>query len=66
MEEKLTQRELEIVQWVAEGFNNREIAEKLYLSRHTVKSHLQNAYQKLQIDNRVKLAFWFQAAKNSQ
>ena len=56
--EGLTKREQEIANLVAEGFNNAEIAQKLYISRHTVKAELSNIYDKLQIKNRVQLAIF--------
>ncbi|CAH1213296.1 MULTISPECIES: response regulator [Paenibacillus] len=51
----LTSRELEILQWVSAGYTNREIAEQLGISDQTVKNHLKNILQKLQLDNRVQL-----------
>lgn len=52
----LTAREEEILLWVARGMSNREIADKLNISEHTVKNHLKNILQKLHLDNRVQLA----------
>ena len=52
----LTAREKEILSWVANGAPNREIAERLFISEHTVKNHLKNILHKLQLDNRVQLA----------
>ena len=46
----------EILRLVAEGFTNREIAETLHLSEHTIKSHLQTIYTKLSVRNRVEAA----------
>ncbi|KHD84933.1 response regulator transcription factor [Bacillus ginsengihumi] len=51
----LSARELEVLQLVAKGLSNREIAENLYISEHTVKSHLKNILSKLHLDNRVQL-----------
>ncbi len=51
----LTTREREIIQWVAEGSTNKEIAERLMISEYTVKNHLKNIFHKLQISNRVQL-----------
>ncbi|MFB9278907.1 response regulator [Cohnella cellulosilytica] len=51
----LTPREREILQEVARGQKNREIALSLGLSEHTVKNHLKNILQKLHLDNRVQL-----------
>jgi DNA-binding NarL/FixJ family response regulator len=52
----LTVREQEILKWVAKGSPNREIAEILCISEHTVKNHLKNILHKLHLDNRVQLA----------
>jgi DNA-binding NarL/FixJ family response regulator len=56
-EPSLTPRELEIVRMVARGLRNRTIAEQLLISEGTVKIHLHNIYQKLEIDGRGELAF---------
>jgi DNA-binding NarL/FixJ family response regulator len=53
--EELTPREREILLEVASGQKNREVAESLGLSEHTVKNHLKNILQKLHLDNRVQL-----------
>lgn len=53
---ELTQRELEILAQVAEGANNKEIAEKLYLSEKTVKTHITNILRKLAVSDRTKAA----------
>lgn len=51
----LTEREKEVLERVATGASNREIASELGLSEHTVKNHLKNILQKLHLDNRVQL-----------
>ncbi len=51
----LTEREHEVLERVATGASNREIAVSLHLSEHTVKNHLKNILQKLHLDNRVQL-----------
>ncbi|MOA48195.1 Transcriptional regulatory protein DegU [compost metagenome] len=53
--ECLTTREQEILSNVADGLTNKEIAEKLNISEHTVKNHLKNILHKLQLQNRVQL-----------
>jgi DNA-binding NarL/FixJ family response regulator len=55
LREGLTPRETEILQEVARGRTNRDIAAELGLSEHTVKNHLKNILQKLHLDNRVQL-----------
>lgn len=58
----LTRREMEILTMVAEGSANRDIADKLFVSPHTVKTHLYNAFKKIGVPNRLQAALW--AAKN--
>lgn len=54
--EPLTEREIEVLTLVAEGCSNPEIAEKLFLSVGTVKTHVKHIYGKLGVDDRVKAA----------
>jgi DNA-binding CsgD family transcriptional regulator len=54
--ESLTHSELEVVRLVAEGMTNRQVAGQLYVSPHTVNSHLRHAFSKLDINSRVELA----------
>lgn len=53
---QLTDREREVLEWVARGFSNREVAEKLTIAETTVKNHLRSILEKLQLRNRVELA----------
>ncbi|MEC0242242.1 response regulator transcription factor [Paenibacillus dokdonensis] len=53
--ETLTNREREILNWVASGLTNKEIAAELHISDQTVKNHLKNILQKLHLENRVQL-----------
>jgi LuxR family transcriptional regulator of csgAB operon len=59
---RLTRREREILIMVAEGAANREIADKLFISRHTVKTHLHNVFKKINASSRSQAALW--AVKN--
>ncbi len=52
----LTPSELEVVRHVAEGFSNAEIAERLFVSPNTVKTHLSHVYTKLGLSSRAELA----------
>ena len=58
--ETLTPREIEIARSVAEGLRNREIADRLSISVGTVKIHLHNIFEKLDIDSRVGLVLYVQ------
>jgi DNA-binding CsgD family transcriptional regulator len=51
----LTEAELAVVRLVADGLTNREVAERLYVSPHTVNGHLRHAFEKLGINSRVAL-----------
>ncbi len=53
---ELTERELEVLKLLAEGLNNREIAEKTMVSIHTVKAHLCSIFHKLDANGRVQAA----------
>lgn len=52
---KLTPQEVTIVRLVAGGLRNKEIADKLHISEGTVKVHLHNIFEKLQVDSRLAL-----------
>ncbi len=54
----LTVREQEIVSLVAQGFRNKEIADKLSISEQTVKNHLHNIFDKLGVSDRLELALY--------
>ena len=54
----LSKREIVIVNLVSQGAMNKEIGEKLFISRHTVKSHLYNIYKKIKVTNRLEAALW--------
>jgi NarL family two-component system response regulator LiaR len=56
--EQLTGREMEVVQLVAQGRNNQEIAQALVISEKTVKSHISNMLSKLHLDDRTQLAIY--------
>jgi DNA-binding NarL/FixJ family response regulator len=55
LEEKLCEREREIVSYVVHGFPNREIATRLCISQRTVSTHLVNIYEKLNVHSRAEL-----------
>jgi DNA-binding NarL/FixJ family response regulator len=55
---KLTDRELEVLNLVARGLNNREIARDLYISENTVKNHVRNILEKLQLHSRMEAVMY--------
>ncbi|HWF18565.1 MAG TPA: response regulator transcription factor [Verrucomicrobiae bacterium] len=61
--EDLTRREREILELLAEGFSNKEIAERCGLSGGTVRWHLQHVYEKLHVRTRTEAALKFRSTK---
>jgi len=57
----LTSREWEIAGLVAEGLSNRQIAERLVISKRTVDAHIEHIYGKLGVSSRVQLAGWLRS-----
>jgi DNA-binding NarL/FixJ family response regulator len=51
---RLTERELEVLRLVARGLNNRDIAKQLFISENTVKNHIRNILEKLQLHSRME------------
>lgn len=58
----LTPREMEILTAIATGSTNGQIADRLCISRHTVKTHLYNIFKKINVPSRLQAALW--ATKN--
>ena len=52
--ENLSTREKEVLQWLSKGFSYKEIAEKLFISVETVRTHIRNIYEKLQAGNKIE------------
>jgi len=61
----LSKRELEVVQYLAQGLTNREIAERMGLSQHTIKNYLFRVFDKLGVSSRVELLFMTLSQSNS-
>lgn len=61
--DSLTRREYEVISLIAEGLNNREIAEKLFISEKTVKNHVSNIFKKIEVNDRIQAAIF--AYKNN-
>jgi LuxR family transcriptional regulator of csgAB operon len=59
--ELLTVREKEILLEIASGAGNQEIAEKLNLSLHTIKTHIYRTYKKIDVNNRLQATLWVAA-----
>ncbi len=55
---RLTERELEVLRLVAQGLNNREIAKRLFISENTVKNHVRNILEKLQLHSRMEAVMY--------
>ncbi len=55
---RLSNREREIVALVAQGFKNKEIAERMFIGEQTVKNHLHNVFDKLGVSDRLELALY--------
>jgi DNA-binding NarL/FixJ family response regulator len=53
---RMTRRELEVIELIGEGFSNKEIAERLNIAAHTVKSHVRNVMEKLALHTRLQIA----------
>jgi DNA-binding NarL/FixJ family response regulator len=58
----LTEREVEVLVLVAEGYSNAELARLLWVTPQTVKFHLSNIYRKLNVSNRTQASLWAQQA----
>lgn len=56
--EKLSPRELEVLQLIAKGRSNKEIGEQLFIAERTVKSHVSHLLEKLELQDRTQLAIW--------
>ena len=55
LKQKTSEREMEVVKLIAQGLNSEDIAKKLFLSEHTVKTHRKNILEKLNLNNTIEL-----------
>ena len=53
---RMTKRERQVIELIADGYSNKEIAQKLHISTYTVKSHVHNILEKLSLSTRVQVA----------
>lgn len=56
---KLNEKEIEIIKLVAEGFSNKEIAQKIFLSEGTVRNYISTILEKLSLRDRTQLAIYY-------
>ncbi len=58
-----SQREQRVIELVAEGLKNKEVAEAIGTTEHVVKNYLRVIYDKLGLWNRVELALWYESRR---
>jgi LuxR family transcriptional regulator of csgAB operon len=61
----LTTKEQEILRLIASGKTNDAVAETLYISAHTVKSHLYNIFKKINVSNRIQATHWMKSCRDA-
>jgi DNA-binding NarL/FixJ family response regulator len=61
---KMTKRERQVIDLVADGLTNKEVAQRLHLSTYTVKSHIHNILEKLALHTRVQIANYAYTSNN--
>jgi DNA-binding NarL/FixJ family response regulator len=63
---RMTKRERQVIELVADGMTNKEIGNKLHLSQYTIKSHVHNILEKLAMHNRIEIATYARTDKGFQ
>ena len=58
------EREQRVIELVAQGLKNREVAREIGTSEHVIKNYLRTIYDKLGLWNRVELALWYEARRH--
>jgi DNA-binding NarL/FixJ family response regulator len=61
---RLSQRQRRVIEMVAQGFKNQEIAAALGIGVHVVRNYLSTVYDKVGVSNRVELALWYEARRH--
>lgn len=61
---RMTPRERQVIDLIAEGFSNKEIAGRLHIATHTVKSHVRNVMEKLMLHTRLQIAAFAHQSKH--
>ncbi len=59
-----SEREQQVIELVAQGLKNREVATAIGTTEHVVKNYLRAIYDKLGLWNRVELALWYEARRH--
>jgi DNA-binding NarL/FixJ family response regulator len=59
-----SRRQMRVIELVAQGMKNREIARELGIAEHVVRNYLSNIYDRVGVNNRVELALWYEARKH--
>jgi DNA-binding NarL/FixJ family response regulator len=63
---RLTSRERQVIDLLGEGLSNKEIASRLHIAVHTVKSHVHNVLEKLALHSRLEVAVFSHASGGSK
>ena len=61
-----SEREQRVIELVAQGLKNREVASEIGTTEHVVKNYLRVIYDKLGLWNRVELALWYEARRHEE
>jgi DNA-binding NarL/FixJ family response regulator len=61
-----SQREREVVEWLVQGFSNREVADRMGLSQHTIKNYVFRIFEKVGVSSRAELSFLILSQNNGQ
>ena len=58
------EREQRVIELVAQGLKNKEVADEIGTTEHVIKNYLRTIYDKLGLWNRVELALWYEARRH--